>query len=194
MKALSNWLLNKIIAPVITGLIIFIVTSIGSKASTGNWLEWFATIPKPVWVTVGTLLVLWILASAIHHRMKRLRKENQPPVSLRFPPPGGWKSIDTIEYANVIWDVRVPVRASTFKRREVLTLDALDIAIPPRCPDCGTELEEMKSFWGWYVWKCVSCGFRKRNCDDFFQEQHRVTKLARKRFNDVYQSELENGQ
>jgi hypothetical protein len=195
MKAFFNWLLDKIIAPIITGLVIFIVTSIGSKASTGNWLMWFTTIPKPVWVTVATLLVLWILASAIHRRIKHLRKENwSPPKPLRWESLGGWENIFPIKYAGVIWNVRVPVETSTFKRRVVLTLSALDIEIPPRCPDCGTKLEQAESFWGRYVWKCLNCRFHKRNRDNFSKEERRVIKLAERRFEEIQQSQVENGQ
>lgn len=159
-----------------------IATAIGSKVSTGNSLEWFTTTPKPVWVTVAIILALWILVSAIHRRMKHLRKENLSPGSIRFAPSGGWETIDELKYADVIWNVRVPVQASSFRIKRVLTPHDLDIETPPRCPNCKTELEQRKSFWWGYVWKCVECGLHKRNRDSYHEEAERVGKIARSRF------------
>jgi len=192
MKAV-NWLFDKIIVPIIVALLIPIATSIGSKASTGNWLEWFAATPKPVWVTVAIILALWILVSAIHRRIKHLRKENWSPVSIRFAPSGGWRTIDTIKYAGVIWNVRVPVTDCTFKLKEVLTPHDLDIETPPRCPNCRTELEQAQSFWGWYVWKCVHCGFHRRNRERYYKEAERVGKIVRSKF-ESYQSQAKDRQ
>ena len=193
MKAVVKWLLENIFLPILLIVLTPIITGIASKVSTDNWFKLFATTPVLVWVILAIIFIPWIVF-AIHHRIKHLQKENWSPRPLRFEPSGGWETIYKVEHAGVVWNVRVPVQASTFKRREVPTLNALDIEIPPRCPDCGTELEETKSFWGWYVWKCVNCGFRKRNRDNCFKEERRVIKLARKRFEEIYQSQVENGQ
>ena len=193
MKAVVNWLLDKTIVPILLIVLTPIITGIGSKVSTDNWFEWFATTPVLVWVILAIILIPWI-AFAIYHRIKHLRRENWSVRPLRFKPSGGWETIYKIEHAGVIWNVRVPVQASTFKRRKVPTLDDLDIEIPPRCPKCSTKLEEIKSFWCGYVWKCVNCGFHKRNRDDWFKEERRVIKLAERRFEEIYQSRVENGQ
>ena len=101
MKA-ANWLLDKIIVPILLILLTPIVTSIGSKASTGDWLKWFATAPALVWVILAIIFTLWIIAIAVRRHIKQLRKENRMAVSLRFAPSGGWETIDTIDYAGVI--------------------------------------------------------------------------------------------
>lgn len=187
MKAVVNWLLDKIIVPILLMVLAPIVTSIGSKVSTGNWFEWFATTSVLVWVILAIIFVPWIVF-AIHRRIKHLRKEDWSPVSLRFAPSGGWRTIDTIKYAGVIWNIRVPVINYTFKRKEVLTSHDLDIETPPRCPNCGTELEQVHSFWGWYVWKCVGCGFRKHNRESYYKEEERVKKIAKRQF-EMHQSQ-----
>lgn len=193
MKAVGKWLLEHLFLPILLIILTPTIMVIVSKVSTGDSSKLFATTPVVIWVILAIIFIPWTVY-AIHHRIKHIRGENWSLKPLRFKPSGGWKSIDTIEYADVSWNVRVPVQASTFKSREVLTQDDLDIEIPPRCPKCSTELEQTKSFWGWYVWKCVNCGFRKYNRDDFFKEERRVIKLARKRFNDICQSKLENRQ
>lgn len=193
MKAVVKWLLENIVVPILLIVLAPAITTIVSKVSTDDWFKFFSTTPVVVWAILAIILVPWTMY-AIHHRTKHIQEENWSSKPLRFKPSGGWKSIDTVKYADVIWNVRVPVQASTFRRSEVVTRDALDIEIPPRCPKCGTELEQTKNFWGRYVWKCVNCGFHKRNRDDFSREERRVIKLARKQFDDIYQSKPENRQ
>lgn len=179
MKA-ASWLFEKIIVQILVAFLIPIAAAIGSKVSTGNWLEWFATPRSLAWVILA--IVLWVLGSAIYRRITHVRKENWSPIRLRFEPSGGWETIDTIKYAGVIWNVRVPIQASSFKIKRVLTAHDLDIEIPPRCPNCKTELKPRKSFWWWYVWKCVKCGFRRRNRDSYYEEAEQVAKIARSKF------------
>lgn len=198
-KFLLYKILDKILDNIITLIVMWVVLSsvtfLGSIISTGDWLEWFAAIPVPVRITLAGLFIAWILFIAIRRRIRHLHKENWlPPRPIRFKPSGGWETINKIKYAGVVWHVRVPVQASTFKRREVPTLDDLDMEIPPRCPDCETKLAETKSFWWWYVWKCVNCGFHKRNRDDCFREERQVIKLAERWFEETYQSQVEDGQ
>jgi len=193
MKTVVKWLLEHLFLPILLIILTPFITSIVSKVSTDNWSKLFATTPVLVWVILAIIFIPWIVF-AIRHRIKQLHKENWSLKPLRWQPRGGWETIHKIKYAGVVWHVRVPVQASTFKRRVVLTLDSLDIEIPPRCPDCETKLEETKSFWWWYVWKCVNCGFHKRNRDDCFRVERRVIKLAERWFEEIYQSQVEDGQ
>jgi len=181
MKAVVKWLLENIYLPILFIILTPIITPIASKVFTDNWSEFFTTTPLLIWVILAIILIPWIVF-AIHHRIKHLRKENWSPIRLRFEPSGGWETIDTIKYAGVIWNVRVPIQASSFKIKRVLTAHDLDIEIPPRCPNCKTELEPRKSFWWWYVWKCVKCGFRRHNRDSYYEEAERVAKIARSKF------------
>jgi len=175
-----NWLFEKIIIQVLVTLFIPISAAIGSKLATGDWLEWFATPTNLVWVILA--IVLWVVGSAIYRRVKHLRTVNSPPLSLSFATHGGWKTMGTLDYAGVSWNIRVPGKTSSFETNRILAPHDLDIEIPPRCPKCRTELEQKASFWSGYVWQCVKCGFRKRNRDDFYEEARRVGKIARSEF------------
>jgi ribosomal protein L37AE/L43A len=56
----------------------------------------------------------------------------------------------------------------------------IQIDIPPRCPNCGTELEERPRFWGGYLWSCVKCTFVLKRPNNFRNESERVLKIARR--------------
>lgn len=192
MKAV-NLLLDKIIIPILLAFLIPVVTSIGSRASTGNWLEWFATIPSQVWITLAIIFALWILVSIIRRRMKHLHKEGHSPISIISVPNGGWRNIGKLEYADVIWIVRAPAPPWYELNPEPITSHDLDIDTPPRCPKCETEIEQTQSFWGGYIWKCVNCGFQKRNRESYYKEEERAKKIAGRKF-EMYQSQASNSQ
>lgn len=192
MKAV-NLLLDKIIVPILLAFLIPVVTGIGSKASTGNWLEWFATIQSQVWITLVIIFALWILVIAIRYRIKHLRKEGQSPISIISVPYGGWRNIGKLKYADVIWIVRAPAPPWYELNPEPITPHDLDIDTPPRCPKCETEIEQAQSFWGGYVWKCVKCGFQKRNRESYYKEEERAKKIARREF-EMYRSQANNRQ
>ena len=81
-----------------------------------------------------------------------------------------------LSYLGVLWKVCV------YEQHKPRFLDiSLDVkvTIPPKCPNCRTELEESKCFFRKYCWECVKCGFKKRNKDDFTLESQRVTRIAR---------------
>lgn len=179
----ANLLFEKIIIQILVTLFIPIAAAIGSKLATGDWLEWFAAPKNLVWVILA--IILWVVGSAIYRRIKHLREQNQPPVSLRFARSGGWKTIHKIKHAGVNWHVRIPVDDYALKDRERPTVSDLDIEIPPRCPECGTKIEETESFWPGYIWKCVKCGFHKRNRDSYLKEERRVTNLAERWFEEL---------
>jgi len=192
MKAV-NLLLDKIVVPILLAFLIPVVTSIGSKISTGNWSEWFATIPSQVWITLVIIFALWILVIAIRYRTRHLRKESQSTISIISVPYGGWRNIGKLKYADVIWIVRAPAPPWYELSPEPITPHDLDIDTPPRCSKCETEIEQSQSFWGGYVWKCVKCGFQKRNRESYYKEEERAKKIARREF-EMYQSKANNKQ
>jgi len=188
-----NFLLDKIIAPILLALLIPVVTGIGSKASTGNWFEWFASVPNQVWITLAAIFAIWILAIAIRYRIKQLRKESHSPISIISVPYGGWRNIGKLKYADVIWIVRAPAPPWHELDPEPISAYDLDLQTPPRCPKCETEIEQTQSFWGGYIWKCVKCGFHKRNRESYYREEERAKKIARRDF-EIYQSQAKDGQ
>ncbi|MBA7605771.1 hypothetical protein ES703_12906 [subsurface metagenome] len=192
MKAV-NLLLDKIIVPILLAFLIPVVTGIGSKASTGNWLEWFTSIPSQVWITLAIIIALWILVIAIRYRIKHLRKEGHSPISIISVPYGDWRNVGKLKYADVIWIVRAPAPPWYELDPKPITPDDLDVDTPPRCPKCETEIEQTQSFWGGYIWKCVKCGFKKRNSESYYREEERVKKIARRDF-EMYQSQAKQRQ
>ena len=185
MKALSKWLLEHLFIPILLIILTPTITVIASQVFTGDSSRLFAATPVAVWVILAVTLIPWT-GYAIRHRIKHIRRENWSLKPLKLQPREGWETINKIEHAGVIWQVRVPIRTSTIRGRETRTLDDLDVQIPPRCPDCGTKLDETKSLCFGYVWECVECGFRKRNRDHFSREERRVIKRAERWFEEAH--------
>ena len=64
----------------------------------------------------------------------------------------------------------------------------IDINYYPRCPDCGTKLEEREGLIFGYIWKCVKCGYKTRNKDSFYDERTRVKKIAESEWEQIKQN------
>ncbi len=190
---LLNSLLDKIIIPILLAFLIPIITGIGSKVSTGNWWVWFTSVPTTLWVIVVIIILLWIIIISIRYRVRQLHKDGHSLISIISIPYGGWRDVGKIRYADVIWIVRVPATPWYELDPKPITAYDLDLQTPPRCPKCETEIEQTKSFWGGYIWKCVKCGFQKRNSESYYREAERAEKIARRDF-ELYQSQAKHGQ
>jgi len=175
-------LLDKIIVPIIVAISISIVTSIGSKIFTGNWWEWFASVPMIVWVALIVIFIIWIIVIVIRNRIKHLHGDGHSPITILSIPYGEWQDIGKITYAGVIWIVRAPKPSWYELDPEPVSAYDLDLQTPPRCPKCETEIEQTRSFWGGYIWKCVGCGFKKRNSERYIKEKERAEKIARRSY------------
>jgi ribosomal protein L37AE/L43A len=83
----------------------------------------------------------------------------------------------------VTWDIRTLPRHTLEKRGAYAKrLSGIgEVKSPPKCPKCGVELEEKKGFLYGYIWKCVACGFSKRNRDSFSTDAGRAEKIWRGR-------------
>jgi ribosomal protein L37AE/L43A len=97
-------------------------------------------------------------------------------------PYGDWMDVGRLNYAGVIWIVRAPKPPWHQLDAEPISVDDLELQTPPRCPKCETEIEQTQSFWGGYIWKCVRCGFKKRNSESYYREEERAKKIARREF------------
>ena len=94
-------------------------------------------------------------------------------------------------YAGVIWIVRAPKPSELDLEPPEITASDLELETPPRCPKCETEIEQSRSFWGGYVWKCVKCGFHKRNSDSYYREEERARKIAKRHW-EVYKAQTKH--
>jgi ribosomal protein L37AE/L43A len=91
------------------------------------------------------------------------------------------KKVGDIEYQGVKWDIRAPPQRTLEKQADYAKRlpDIIEVKIPPRCPKCGVELEEKKGLIYGHIWRCVSCGYAKRNKDAFSVEAGRAEKIWR---------------
>lgn len=159
-------------------LIILGAVSAYSWFSTGNLFQIIQEIPIYIWAICVVLIILWFLAIKINDRIKYIRQQNQgAPFGIATFPIDGWKEIAELVHKDVIWIVRVP--KSCFS---INSCDEINVDSTPRCPECKTKLEQSDSFFGGYIWKCVYCGFNKRNKDSWYKESERAKKIAQREF------------
>ena len=176
-----KFLLNEIVAPLIVALLTPILIAIYSNFKTGNWKQSFYNIPFFIWLTISIIIILWIILITIKRRIKFISKNDNPSIRSFYNSRLERKSLGEINFAGVIWKVDA-VLPDMWELQDNINFYAMDIdiEIPPRCPSCKTEIEEIRSFWGGYIWKCVRCGFNIRNSSSFYKEASRVEKIARR--------------
>lgn len=176
-----QFLLDKIIAPLLVALLTPIIIGIASKINTGDWMEWFGLIPNTLWIVFGLVIFLWVIVIAIRNRVKRLQKlDADPGVFVISTPVFGWITIGKLNYAGVVWRIRTPAPDpwKSFNPSRI-SPSSIEVETPPRCPKCETELEQSHSFWGGYIWRCIRCDFQqKRNRDSYYKEGERAEKIA----------------
>ncbi len=154
---------NKIVEHIFAYLISLVLSGAGSIYFTGRWIE-----------TIAVILPLGLVV--IFKRIREVRNSNTSSfVSSETPPRLGWKKIKEEEYKGVIWEIRKRIDSYTPLEPEM----KINVKTPPSCPKCKTEIEQTRSFWGGYVWKCINekCGFKKRNKESYYQEAKRVKSL-----------------
>lgn len=181
MKKVTELFVGNYIFAFLASISAIIIASAWSKVATGEWLQYFLTIPRDVWIAIIVVFVCWMICIGVFRRIKRIREENAGPgfAVIRMPL-YGWREIGEYTFKDVVWPIRRPVESRFFE--ESLTPEDIDIGVPPRCTRCRTELEQRKKFWGKYVWSCVGCGFTKKNHDSYYTESQRVEKLVRRDF------------
>ena len=67
---LMDYLLNKIIAPIIVGVAIPTILGIGSQLNNGNWSIWLEQVPLYIWVFFLVLIIIWISIILVRRRYK----------------------------------------------------------------------------------------------------------------------------
>lgn len=174
-----QFLLDKIVAPLVVMVLTPIIIGTASKINTGNWMKWFGLIPKRAWIIFGLIIFLWIAIIVIRNRLKQLQKLNAGPrIFVISTPVFGWITIGKLNYAGVVWRVRAPAPEpwKSFDPSSI-SQSSIEVETPPRCPKCETELEQSHSFWGGYAWRC---DFQKKNRDSYYREAERAEKVARR--------------
>lgn len=179
---IKQFLLDKIVGPLLVVLLSSIIFGVGSKINTGYWTGWFGRIPRVAWVIFAAVFFLWVIIIVIRKRIKQLKKLNYGAgVHVIAGAVFGWIDIGKFNYVGVKWRIQAPAPApwESFNPMSISPSD-IEVGTPPRCPKCETELEQLHSFWGGYIWRCVGCSFRKRSGVSYYLEAERVTKIARR--------------
>jgi hypothetical protein len=74
MKVIQIFL-NKIIAPLVVGLLLFLITGVLSQINTGNYWRFFARIPLTVWIIIGLIVLIWIMITVYRKKLMRLESK-----------------------------------------------------------------------------------------------------------------------
>ena len=180
MGRMRDLVFEKAILPLIVLVLTPAAAAIGSRLLTGEWLTWLKAIPWWVFVLFVSAIALWIIGGYVVRRKRILKERNLPAEKFGFAiPRWGYTSVGNLNYKGVVWRIRIPTPAQSdfWDVSEQRTL-RVDIATPPHCPKCDTELEEMETFFGKYKWTCVRCKFSKKNDISWDNEVIRAKKLA----------------
>ena len=180
MGKTTDSLLKQVVWPLTLLAFTPAITLIGSKLQSDDWLAWLRVIPSwAIWAFFGALLS-WYLGGIIIRRIKHLKSSNLPSLPMCFSIPAwGYTTVGNLTYQEVVWRIRVPAQPpwQSFSWKESRA-ERVDVEIPPHCPKCDTELEEIETFLGDYRWTCIRCNFMKKNCISFYYEAVRAEKLA----------------
>jgi len=182
MKVIK-YLLNKLAIPLLLGTLTPLMVSIVSKINTGEWLKLFLLIPKKAWLIFAISICLWLILAVIYKRIMKIRElDSRMAIGIISVPLYGWIKIGEYPYKGVIWVVQTPAETSWRGGIELsrIKIEEIDIDTPPRCPICKTEIEEYHNFFGGYIWKCVSCGFKKRNKESYFHQSDSVKRIVKR--------------
>jgi len=172
--------LDKVIWPTIALVLPNMITFVGSKLQSGNWLTWFRLIPHWVKIAFFGIIGLWLIIILVVRRIRNLREQNLPALPLVLSVPRwGYKTIGTMTHKDVTWRIQISAPAPWDGIVGTETQSSrVRLAPEPYCPKCETELEESKTFFGGYCWSCLNCGFATKNNMDAYREAIRAEKLA----------------
>lgn len=176
------WVLNQIIVPLGVSILAISLTAGSSWWKTGSWDTWLRAVPFWVWIVASALLLVWITFNLT--RAWGAANASQGAVGGVVVSPG-WSStreqkFGELHYAGVVWDVMVdPGGLSNRVNIKNPPSERIRVKYNPRCPDCGTEIDEEKKFWGSYVWDCPACTFDAMKDKSFIAESSRAEKVAK---------------
>ena len=150
--------------------------AIGSYMTTGNVMDWIYLVPWWGWNLSFGVNTVWIIAIIVTHRLKEIKK---PGISVTPFSSYGYGEIGSIDYADVKWRVQAPFKEPWGGLLDY-TPKRIRISTPPRCPKCETKIEEEKTFWGGYIWKCPTWDFSKRSQQRCYNVSKSVENIAQR--------------
>lgn len=180
-------MLNSALTPVLVALFAAFAAPLISWLKTGSFVDIFKEIPLYVWIFSILVIIVWFFGALISKRYSKIKLYNNPSnrIGVGFSD-CDLKTIDEFQYKKVIWEIQYPIAPPWMSCSPNFSPENIEINIPPRCPTCRTELEEIKSFWRGYKWNCVNCGFKQKNKEDWYTEAERVKKLEKRKLERNY--------
>ena len=147
-------------------------------STSSNLADRIKSLPTKVWTIFVLALMLWFLVLLGLMRARTIRRRSSFSASVVYVPPFGWEPVAELNHGGVLWTVRAP-KTHFVRITEEPRIDPqrLNIQTPPKCPECKTELEEDRAFFGGHLWTCIRCEFRKRNKDDYYKEADRALRM-----------------
>jgi ribosomal protein L37AE/L43A len=160
----------------IVGTVLALLTY--SFVTTGDVFQIFQEIPTCAWYICIAIIIIWLIIIIINNRRKNAKRQYHgvPFVGFAMSYNDEWIDIEDINYKDVIWKVKMLKRG----RSTGLHDNDINVDIPPRCQKCGTKLEQSRTYFDKFIWKCVSCGFSKKNDDSWYVERDRVEKITQR--------------
>jgi ribosomal protein L37AE/L43A len=155
-----------------------------SKIKTGGWFTYFKIYKVEFIVVVGLILLIWFALLVVYKLSKQIAERNHYSGMHVQTPEYGWKYLQNENYKKVIWRPRIPLFwGPDIQPQEItkINFDELEIEVPPRCPKCETELDETKTIWGWFRWKCPECGFTTRKIYNANFHSDQLTKVVKRK-------------
>jgi ribosomal protein L37AE/L43A len=173
--------IDKIVYPIIAIVSANLILLFSGKLINDNWKSLYKSIPIWVLWAIFGMLFTWLIIVFIRNRMRKLKDDGGLPFFVVNMPVYGYIVIGILNYKSVKWRVLYPNDPSWDLNPSPINPDSIEIKSTPYCPNCeNMELNEHRNLWGQYVWKCIRCGFKKKNGKSSLEEsENSVIKLAK---------------
>jgi len=176
MKKSTELFLANFLYPLLVVAVVAAASMIYSRVSTGDFLAYFAKLRLYQWLLI-TIAVFLTFAMA---KIVSIAKQPLTSSTLHSGPTQAdntsYQELGEHLYQGVLWPV---LQRATLRSDVVPSPDDFRVDIPPRCPNCKTDLDERKIFGGRLVWSCPRGDFRTTSSISYLAMQETVQKLVR---------------
>ncbi len=178
--------LSRIVSPLIVAILLPSVLAIYSLIETGNLLQRIKEIP--IWITLlftGTI-VMWLLVNIYLERrsqISKLNSDSDPPII--YISNSGYGEIGKMALYNLQWIIEHPIieveeNVTELNMWKFVDPKRIDVCSRARCPICGTEVEEIHTFWGKIRHVCPTGDFKTTSRYTLSDLCSKVEKIARR--------------
>jgi len=166
------------VVSLVVALIAQAANPVVSRLGTGDF-----RVPRPVVLTVTIIAVAWAGVAFIRAEDAKRRKATTcvgpcviPARTTTIVPVTRLKA-HGVMWQVVRWESIWDSASFTSEARRSPTI----VEVPPRCPQCDTELSQTYRFWGRWRWYCPNCDFSTIARTTFDGAKGDVGKIARAR-------------